>query len=266
MTTDSTGQSRLSALAGSGPVRRPPDDLVSGARTRTAQAITIASRAYAGTHGPRTEPGEAWPDQPPGPTARWSVTWRAAVAATVVLVVLVAVVVLRSVSGAPEVLVSTADPAVAPTNGSTAGGHDATAAEAADLTVHVVGAVLAPGVVVIPAGSRAVDALHAAGGAAPDADLATVNLARPMVDGEQLVVPVLGQSAASGEQSGDQPIDVNRAEADVLEELPRIGPVLAERIVAWRTANGPFSSVDELGDVPGIGPALLAALDGLVRV
>jgi len=134
------------------------------------------------------------------------------------------------------------------------------------VTVHVVGAVLAPGVVVIPAGSRAVDALRAAGGAAPDADLATVNLARSLTDGEQLVVPVVGQDAASGESTGDQPIDVNRADADALEELPRIGPVLAERIVAWRTAHGPFSSVDELGDVPGIGPALLAALDGLVRV
>jgi len=269
VTTDATGPSRLSVLAGAGHADRRSDDLVSGARTRTAQAITIAARAYAEAHGADTESDGAWSGQHPGQgnaAVRWSVTWRAAVAATLALGLVVAVVALRSMSGAPEVLVTTGDPAAPPTSGTAANPHGATTVDPAEVTVHVVGAVLAPGVVVIPAGSRAVDALRAAGGAAPDADLATVNLARSLTDGEQLVVPVVGQDAASGESTGDQPIDVNRADADALEELPRIGPVLAERIVAWRTAHGPFSSVDELGDVPGIGPALLAALDGLVRV
>ena len=139
------------------------------------------------------------------------------------------------------------------------------------MTVHVVGAVVAPGVVSLPPGARAVDAVRAAGGATPEADLDRVNLARVLSDGEQVVVPLVGGPGSSGATGGaaapaDAVLDLNAADAAALEALPRIGPVLAERIVTWRTAHGRFSSVDELGEVPGIGPSLLAALDGLVRV
>ncbi|QTX04880.1 ComEA family DNA-binding protein [Agromyces archimandritae] len=142
------------------------------------------------------------------------------------------------------------------------------------LLVHVTGAVRAPGIVELAPGSRVVDAVAAAGGLADDADAEAVNLAGPVADGEQLRVPVVGEApAAGGAGAGgagaggaDGVVDLNRADAAALETLPRIGPALAERIIAWREANGPFTSVDQLDEVSGIGEAVLAGLEGLVRV
>lgn len=139
------------------------------------------------------------------------------------------------------------------------------------LLVHVAGAVGAPGVVSLPEGARVVDAIEAAGGAREDADTDQLNLARPVVDGEQVRVPVVGEvleAASPGPQasstasggSGAGPINVNTATASELEALPGIGPALAERIVSHREANGPFKSLDDLTDVPGIGKAKLEAL------
>lgn len=134
----------------------------------------------------------------------------------------------------------------------------------ADVVVHVVGAVVRPGVVRLPSGARVADAVGAAGGATPTAELAGVNLARVVTDGEQLVVPEAGQVAppAAAGTAGDGLVDLNTADAAALEELPGVGPVLAGRIVEHR----PFTSVDELDDVPGIGPALMADLRPRVRV
>ena len=141
------------------------------------------------------------------------------------------------------------------------------------LYVHVSGAVGAPGLYLLPAGSRVVDAIAAAGGFADDADRDGVNLARPVADGEQLPVPRIGEvPAASGTAAGggatasDGRVDLNAADAALLETLPRIGPALAERIIAWRDDNGPFTSVEDLLAVPGIGDKMLESLRDLVRV
>jgi len=139
------------------------------------------------------------------------------------------------------------------------------------LVVHVVGDVARPGVVRVPHGSRVTDAIEAAGGADAGADLSSVNLARLVVDGEQVRVglppaPELSAPVASGADATGVPVDVNTASAAQLTELPGIGPVLAERIVVFRTENGPFRRLDQLVEVPGIGPAILDDIDGRVRL
>lgn len=129
------------------------------------------------------------------------------------------------------------------------------------LIVHVTGEVASEGVVEVPAGARVADVVAAAGGLTGDADLAAVNLARPAVDGEHVHVPAPGES-----EPADAAISINRADSAQLQELPGIGPVLAERIVADRKANGPFSAVEDLARVSGIGPALLESLIGVVTL
>ncbi|MEN8240202.1 MAG: helix-hairpin-helix domain-containing protein [Actinomycetota bacterium] len=135
-----------------------------------------------------------------------------------------------------------------------------TAPVTAMVTIHVSGAVMQPGVVVVPASGRVADALAAAGGAARDADLSRVNLAATIRDGDLITVP----SAASPGEASQQPalvgIDLNRSTASQLEGLPGVGPVLAARIVAFREDNGPFTEIEDLLDVPGIGEAKLAGM------
>jgi competence protein ComEA len=132
------------------------------------------------------------------------------------------------------------------------------------VVVHVTGAVKAPGLVRLPIGSRIDDAISAAGGARNPKALASVNLARVLVDGEQIVVGAQpGQLTGDGGNAG---INLNLASARELEELPGVGPVLAQRIVDWRTVNGSFRSVDELGEVSGIGDSLLSQIRALARV
>lgn len=135
------------------------------------------------------------------------------------------------------------------------------------LLVHVSGAVRSPGLVALPAGARVVDAIAAAGGPAPTADQSGINLAARVADGQQVVVPKRGAAPAS--PSGTAPaagstVSLSSATAEQLETLPRIGPALAARIIAYREAHGGFSSVDELGQVGGIGPKTLAGLRALV--
>jgi competence protein ComEA len=128
-------------------------------------------------------------------------------------------------------------------------------------TVHVSGAVVAPGLVIVPGGSRVADAIRAAGGALPSADLGALNLAAPVGDGERLIVPAAGgPDAAPPSVSGAGPLSLNRATAAELEELPGVGPVLAERIIAHRERIGGFSSVEDLLDVSGIGERTLAEI------
>ncbi|WP_374929206.1 helix-hairpin-helix domain-containing protein [Kytococcus sedentarius] len=163
-------------------------------------------------------------------------------------------------------------------------------------TVHVVGEVLRPGVVRVPAGSRVGDAVEKAGGLTGQADEQRLNLARPVSDGEQILVLRPGQEApppapvqgGAGEASGDPgaggaagggtagepapsdgssaPLDLNTADQAALEELPGVGPVTAGHILTWRTENGRFTTVDELMEVSGIGEKTLATLRPHVRV
>jgi competence protein ComEA len=172
-------------------------------------------------------------------------------------------------------------------------GDDA-AAEAGGIFVHLTGAVASPGVREVPQGSRLFQVLELAGGATPEADLAAVNLAAVVVDGGQIHVPRKGETAQPGSPAGPggpdtggrvpgggtggagtggtgtgMPggmVNLNTADAPTLESLPRVGPVLAERIIAWRTEHGPFARAEDLDAVPGIGPALLEAMLPLVAV
>jgi competence protein ComEA len=145
-----------------------------------------------------------------------------------------------------------------------------TTTEAQPVVVHVAGAVLAPGVHRLPPGARVVDAVEASGGLAPDADAGAVNLAAVLVDGSQVYVPRVGEvpppvAASTGDGAGGGPIDINTADAALLETLPGIGPATAAAIIDHRERHGPFPSVDALLDVRGIGEAKLAALRDLVR-
>jgi competence protein ComEA len=134
------------------------------------------------------------------------------------------------------------------------------------LVVDVAGEVRRPGLVRLPPGTRIADALAAAGGVTGKADAALVNLAAPLADGEQVIVPARGAGAAASGAggAGSAPVDLNTATAEQLDALPGIGPATAAKIVGFRQAHGPFHSVDELDAVPGIGPARIEQLKGLV--
>ncbi len=133
-----------------------------------------------------------------------------------------------------------------------------------ELVVHVSGWVAVPGLVRVPDGSRVADVVAAAGGARTGAVLAGMNLAEPVRDGQQVVVPgpeaVAAAGAGAGGVTSDGRVRVNDAEAAELEDLPGVGPVLASRIVEHREHNGPFEAVEDLLDVPGIGERKLASL------
>ncbi|RLE13894.1 MAG: hypothetical protein DRJ28_06605 [Actinobacteria bacterium] len=126
--------------------------------------------------------------------------------------------------------------------------------------VHVSGAVSAPGVVELPTDAIVADAVQAAGGAMPSADLTAINLAAGVRAGERIIVPRLQQGGAQFGAAADSGIDLNTASATDLESLPGVGPVLAERIVAFRTERGPFLTVEDLLDVSGIGESKLASM------
>ncbi len=162
---------------------------------------------------------------------------------------------------------------------STVGGEVAATAggPVRQVVVHVVGEVARPGVVRVPEGARVVDAVLAAGGPLPGADIERVNLARVVADGEQVHVPepdeplLPGTGAAAGGPGGGSPggagpVNLNTADAATLDTLPGVGPVLAQRILDWRAEHGRFSTVDELGEVSGIGDKLLAQLTPKVTV
>ena len=141
---------------------------------------------------------------------------------------------------------------------------------AAEVVVSVGGAVRRPGLVRLPAGSRVDDAVQAAGGPRKKADLGLLNLARRLVDGEQVLVGVPAPEAAPGPAAAGDPggglVDLNTATLAQLDALSGIGPVLAQRILDWRTENGRFASVDQLREVSGIGESTFAELKAEVTV
>jgi competence protein ComEA len=142
------------------------------------------------------------------------------------------------------------------------------------LFVDVAGWVRHPGVYEFATGQRVIDAIDAAGGARPGADLAALNLAAPLTDGTQILVPKSGGAPAgggtmipgTGDGGGGALVNVNTASATELETLDGIGEVIAAAIVDYRTQNGPFTSVDQLEDVSGIGPSTLEAIRDAVTV
>lgn len=296
---DGTGQPDgiEAATTAPGEVAAAPDaqdvrDVV--ARIR-AGALANAASSYTSRYGhPLEHPS---PDAPAG-ARRWQLSVRLALVAAVAIVVLGAGVVVRATLSAPSVPVVTppvagaslvagaSGPAEGESASAAAGGAGAEDSGAAApevggaVVVHVVGQVNAPGVVRLTSGARVADAVAAAGGAAAGAALAAVNLARVVEDGEQIVVPAPGEvvpgAAAAGDGAGSGGavtgaqgttlVDLNTADAAELEALPGIGPVLAQRIVDWRTEHTRFTAVEELGEVAGIGDTLLGRLRDLVQV
>ncbi|OLR95498.1 hypothetical protein BJP25_06275 [Actinokineospora bangkokensis] len=187
---------------------------------------------------------------------------RVPIALVVGVVAVLAIVAYLLLSGppapeaAPDLAAATVETSRAPTS-----------ARPAEVVVDVVGKVQAPGVRSLPSGSRVRDALTAAGGATSDADLSTLNLARPLVDGEQVRVG-LPQLAVPGPAAAGTagPVDLNSATVAQLDELPGVGAVTAQRILDWRERHGRFSSVAQLQEVDGIGPARFESLRELVVV
>jgi competence protein ComEA len=151
------------------------------------------------------------------------------------------------------------------------------AAPATGIFVHILGAVNKPGLYELHDGDRAVDAVAAAGGFAAEADRSQLNLARFVTDGEQIVVPVLGAPPpASGGASGGGvagggaavpgKVNLNTADAATLETLPRVGPAMAQRIIAWREENGRFAAIEDLMSVSGVGEKTFDSLRDLVTI
>ena len=149
------------------------------------------------------------------------------------------------------------------------------AGTAATIVVSVVGQVVHPGLVTLSTESRVADAITAAGGLLPGADAASVNLAAPVADGQQVAVGVPGTASgvgasgtgtAAGAAAAGGPVNLNTATAADLDTLPGIGPVLAQRIADYREEQGRFTTVEQLDDIPGIGPALYDRLKSRVTV
>lgn len=207
----------------------------------------------------------------------------------VAVLVAVGLVLLRSSSPPPTLTLPRAEPGSAPVDATSGGAGPAGAGSPSapvasvspgTVTVHVAGRVAGPGVYALPSGGRVADAVVAAGGTAPDADLEQLNLAARVADGERIYVPRRGEtppavvappavspSAGAGKVGAPTgPVDLNTATAEQLDALPGIGPATSKAILAYRTSHGRFRSVTELLEVPGIGPAKLEALRPMVRV
>lgn len=292
-------------------VRRRPDtgtETGPPARLRSVSGLVESvSTAYTAAHGhPMEHDGLVARESA---RRRWSVGLRVGLVVGVVLVVLTGVLVTLDVvrAAGDAVPVTSVDPGGAPDEAGTdpsplttatppqAGSAPPTGVTQADpgetdgalplapVLVHVVGQVHAPGVVEVPSGARVTDALDAAGGVTDGADTGAINLARVVVYGEQIYVPVPGEVVPTPPGGGSAPgpggtggggansaggglVDINVATAEELDTLPGIGPALADRIIAWRTENGGFHTIDDLGEVSGIGPSVLGSVRDLVTV
>lgn len=194
------------------------------------------------------------PELPLAQRIRRAVSLPAAIGVLVFVAAVVATAWFMLRAPADEVDAHTEVAAAAPANATVSGGA---------VIVHVVGEIEHPGVVELDAGARVREAIEAAGGATSDAILAGVNLARPLVDGEQIIVPgpndvALEPIGITGQSGQNGAVNLNRATVADLEQLSGIGPALAQRIIDWRDANGAFTSVDQLLEVSGIGEKTLA--------
>ncbi|MBW0099326.1 ComEA family DNA-binding protein [Pseudonocardia sp. KRD-184] len=248
----------------------PPDETQEGWRARLVAAVVPAA-----WRGARVDPGR------PGATAL------ALVAALAAAVAAAGVWLDRPrsepVAALPAVVVTSAPEAPAPVVGPSAA--PTTAAPSGPLVLSVSGKVARPGLVEVPDGSRVADALEAAGGALPGTDLSTLNLARRVLDGEQIAVgvpaavdaapawpagavggaaPGEGAAGAGGATTG--PVDLNTATQAQLDALPGVGPVTAQRILEWRRRNGRFTRIEQLREIEGIGERRFAQLRELVVV
>ncbi len=231
-----------------------------------------------------------------GNTAGWLATVRAdpgragAMALAVVGILAVLVTVFTLIRDEPPPVASAKLPPVEMVSSASPSPSTAAARPDEPVVVSVVGLVHKPGLVTLSPGARIADALTAAGGALDGADLMGLNMARRVADGEQIIVGIAapqGTPAAMGSSVKSEPstapppgtpatrgsapapgglVDLNSATVEQLDTLPGVGPVTAAAIVAWRDAHGRFSSVDQLGDVDGIGPARLDKLRALVHV
>jgi competence protein ComEA len=147
---------------------------------------------------------------------------------------------------------------------------DAAATSHSKVVVHVVGAVRRPGLYAVREGARLADAVRRAGGTTGKADLEAINLAAPVEDGLQVVVPrrpapvPAGETPAPGDAPAAGPVHLNTASLEQLDTLPGVGPVTAQKILDWRETHGAFTSVEDLDAIPGIGPARLGQLRDLV--
>ncbi|MBT2531420.1 ComEA family DNA-binding protein [Arthrobacter sp. ISL-48] len=228
-----------------------------------------------------------------GPALRWRLGRRVAVLIGIVAVAAGAWFWWQVSAGRPEVVplsdvTSSGAPSAA---GEPAGPEPADPGQsegspgvAAGIVVHVAGAVARPGVVQLPSGSRVHEAVAAAGGSTPTADLNRLNLAAVVLDGQKVYVPLPGEflppdssgasSGASGSGEGlggsaaaaGGKTNLNTASMEELDALPKVGPVLAQRIVDWRKEHGPFKTVEELDAVDGVGPKMLETLLPLLGV
>jgi competence protein ComEA len=192
----------------------------------------------------------------------WLERYRVGLLVAVVAVVLTGLLTFRLLKPAPDPFqMETVTPPPSPSPQATP--------TARPLRVYVSGAVEAPDVYALPPDSIVKDALAAAGGPAAEADLDRINLASPLADGQHVYVPHLGEEAPpvqppSGQRSGGLKVNINTADTATLETLPGIGPTIAGRIIDYRQANGPFSRIEEIMEVSGIGPATFEKIQDLI--
>ncbi|MEV8150303.1 helix-hairpin-helix domain-containing protein [Arthrobacter sp. NPDC080073] len=292
----------------------PADDAASSARLRFAARLAPPPDQEAGaqlSHDSKADPllplqtlmasGSGMADagvqsgtedvsEAAGPPSRlrWRTPWRVAVLLALPCLVLVVWFFWQSWSGQPtiEPLVRSSHAGATPEAGTGSKGRVNEAPEPENgarlLTVHVAGAVKSPGIVRVPAGARVFDAIAAAGGADPAAELNSLNLAAVVQDAAKIHVPRTGEAAPSqpAVSTGGAPtaggtgagtsasgkVNLNTATAEELDTLPKVGPILAKRIIEWRQQHGPFASVEDLDAVDGVGPKLMESLLPLVTV
>ncbi|MDR6987181.1 competence protein ComEA [Paenarthrobacter nitroguajacolicus] len=262
-----------------------PDAAAQAVRQRLASRMTVDTQTVPLLELPAQDTPGAAGDEMTGAHVRaarlrWRTPWRVAVLIAVVAASLIAWHLVQSSLGQPTS--EPLDPAASggPVVPDSPGPPEPAGTQAeGSLLVHVAGAVQKPGVVSLPPGSRVFQAIDAAGGAAPNAELGGLNLAEVLSDGVKILVPVVGQApqpapsalAGSGagpgnSRGGATKVNINTASLEELGTLPRVGPVTAQRILDWRKEHGPFASVDELDAIDGIGPKLMESLKDLVTV
>ena len=208
-------------------------------------------------------------DPPALLVARRPVRSRVGVGAAIVLLLVgLGIAVLVSAFGGHGSTQSIAPPVGSATPGASGGARSSSTG--ATIYIHILGAVAKPGLYLLADGDRAVDLVAAAGGFTDTADRSGLNLARTLVDGEQIVVPNSGESppagAAPGAATAGGKVNINTADETALETLPRVGPAMAKRIIDWRSKNGRFTALEDLMSVTGVGEKTFDSLKELVTL